>query len=121
MIHSMTGFASNQIIISREGKQSIISAQLKSLNSRFFELTCKLPPVLQYLETTLLKKIKEKDIFLGEMILCFSDISDYAKKNKRSVKKELAEVAIHGFLHLSGLDHGKEMFQLQKETLERFF
>ncbi len=62
MIHSMTGFASNQIIISREGKQSIISAQLKSLNSRFFELTCKLPPALQYLETTLLKKIKEKII-----------------------------------------------------------
>lgn len=62
MIHSMTGFASNQIIISREGKQSIISAQMKSLNSRFFELTCKLPPILQYLETTLLKKIKEKII-----------------------------------------------------------
>jgi uncharacterized protein (TIGR00255 family) len=60
MIHSMTGFASNQVIVSRHGKQSVISAQLKSLNSRFFELTCKLPPSLQYLETALLKKIKGK-------------------------------------------------------------
>ena len=66
-----------------------------------------------------LKKVKEKDIFLGEMILCFSDISAYAKKTKRSVRQELAEVAIHGFLHLTGLDHGEKMFQLQKETLTR--
>ena len=60
-----------------------------------------------------LKKTSEKNLFLGELILCYPDIAVYARKNNRKIKIEFAEVAIHGFLHLVGLDHGPKMFGLQ--------
>ena len=78
--------------------------------------------VLSFAEYSMnkLKKNPAKEIFLGEMILCYSDISAYAKKNKQSIKEELAKVAIHGFLHLVGFEHGPKMFLFQENALKRF-
>lgn len=56
----MTGFASGsiEIAISKTEKISLI-VQLKSLNSRYFELTCKLPYILSNLEVSMHKLLKK--------------------------------------------------------------
>jgi len=66
-----------------------------------------------------LEKIKDKEIFLGELILCYNDIAEYARKNKLKVSQELAKVASHGALHLLGFSHGKEMFSIQETVAEK--
>src|SRR3990172_11662834 len=59
-IASMTGFASKTFVLTTpSGERSSISINLKSLNSRFFEASIKLPLGLSHLETTLLKQFKE--------------------------------------------------------------
>lgn len=59
-LYSMTGFASKTFVITvPSGERSTVSVSLKSLNSRFFEASIKLPLGLSHLETTLLKQFKE--------------------------------------------------------------
>lgn len=60
-IASMTGFASKIFVITApSGERSTVSMNLKSLNSRFFEASVKLPIALSHLETTFTKLFKEK-------------------------------------------------------------
>lgn len=42
---------------------------------------------------------------LGDLILCPPYIRAQAKKHRRRFRDELAQVAIHGVLHLLGYDH----------------
>lgn len=56
----MTGFASKTfVILTPSGERSSISLNLKSLNSRFFETSIKLPLGLSHLETSLIKQFKD--------------------------------------------------------------
>src|SRR5579872_1379244 len=60
MLYSMTGFASKTFILTTpSGDRASIVINLKSLNSRFFEATVKVPPTLSHLETTIIKQCKE--------------------------------------------------------------
>lgn len=69
MIVSMTGFASTTLIITdKQGSQSQVILNLKSLNSRYFEATCKLPPALSHLENDLIKLLKKK-LHRGHIVL----------------------------------------------------
>lgn len=63
-----------------------------------------------------LEKVGDKDVFLGEIILCYNDITEYSKKKKKNLSTELAEVSSHGLLHLLGFRHGKKMFEIQKKV-----
>jgi len=56
------------------------------------------------------------EIFLGELILCYDDISEYAKKEGIEFPVELANVFSHGILHLLGFEHGEEMFAIQNKV-----
>jgi uncharacterized protein (TIGR00255 family) len=59
-LYSMTGFASKTFIITTpSGERSSISMNLKSLNSRFFESSIKVPMNLSHLETIFIKQFKE--------------------------------------------------------------
>lgn len=59
-ITSMTGFASKTFVLTApSGERSSISMNLKSLNSRFFEASVKVPMTLSHLETVLIKQFKE--------------------------------------------------------------
>lgn len=59
-LYSMTGFASKTFVLTTpSGERSSISMNLKSLNSRFFEASVKLPLGLSHLETTIIKQFKE--------------------------------------------------------------
>lgn len=60
MIYSMTGFASKLIDIPFESGFIKLSLSLKSLNSRFFDINCKLPYSLNQFETEIIKLIKSK-------------------------------------------------------------
>jgi uncharacterized protein (TIGR00255 family) len=60
-VSSMTGFASKIFVLTApSGERSTVSMNLKTLNSRFFEGTVKLPIALSHLETTFTKLFKEK-------------------------------------------------------------
>lgn len=58
MTLSMTGFAAKSIIIELNENKITVAISIKSLNSRFFEATCKLPYTLTHLETTFIKLFK---------------------------------------------------------------
>lgn len=62
------------------------------------------------------EKNKDKELFLGELILCYDDIKEYAKKEKLNLKEECAKVVSHGLLHLLGMKHGKKMFSIQSKA-----
>lgn len=61
MVLSMTGFATKTITLTRnDASKATVTMSLKSLNSRFFETTCKLPYQLSNLETAFIKTFKKK-------------------------------------------------------------
>lgn len=61
MIQSMTGFASTTLNFSSSQDYQIYTIiNLKTLNSRYFEITCKLPQALSHLETNFIKMLKER-------------------------------------------------------------
>jgi len=63
---------------------------------------------------------------LGDVVISTEKARDQAKENELSWEGELANLAIHGLLHLLGYDHergeedAREMFSLQDEYLEWF-
>lgn len=95
----------------------ISKKEIKRLN-KIYRHQDKITDILsfgEYKNTDHLKKEKKRDIFLGELILCYDDIVKYAKKNKLDFKKEIAKVIAHGTLHLLGFFHGNKMFSIQEE------
>lgn len=55
----MTGFAAINTTIAVDDQTEInVSISIKSLNSRFFEATCKIPYALSHMETTFIKLLK---------------------------------------------------------------
>jgi len=61
MVLSMTGFATKTITLQGDdGSKVNLTVNIKSLNSRFFETTFKLPYTLSSLETELIKVLKAK-------------------------------------------------------------
>jgi probable rRNA maturation factor len=76
--------------------------------------------VLSFSEYENSKELEEEirsDIFLGEIILCYTYIASYATENGISPESELANVFSHGVLHLLGFDHGEKMFSIQKKVI----
>lgn len=68
MIQSMTGFASQTLIVDQRNGQNPIhlTIYLKSLNSRFFEINCKIPSQLTSLEVDIIKQLK-KSLYRGQI------------------------------------------------------
>lgn len=96
--------------------------EIKELNKKFRKVN-KATDVLSFAEyknSQSLKKDKSKELFLGELVLCYNDIASYAKKKKIKISMELAEVISHGMLHLLGFEHGDKMFKIQKEAAKNF-
>ena len=59
---------------------------------------------------------------LGDVFICVSRAQEQAIEYGHSLEREIAFLAVHGYLHLKGYDHQteaeeKEMFALQEEIL----
>ena len=95
------------------------SNEIKILNKKFRKKD-KITDVLSFpnYKNLNLKKIKKKDIYLGDLILNFYKI------DKKNFKKEFDKLWIHGFLHLLGYKHYKnndyyKMHKLEKKILTK--
>jgi probable rRNA maturation factor len=51
---------------------------------------------------------------LGEIVICLREVKKNAKRFKSTFEKELAQVLIHGILHLLGYDHEKNEIEAKK-------
>ena len=96
--------------------------EMRELNKkcRKIDATTDVLSFAEYKNIEAMKKEINREIFLGELILCYNDIVSYAEKKKMKIRRELAEVIAHGVLHLMGLNHGSKMFKIQKEIAGDF-
>lgn len=82
MTHSMTGFASSNIDINLSKTERItLSIHMKSLNSRYFEVTSKLPYLLSNLEVAIHRVLK-KTLERGHVYLTIKIQYDAAQPTK---------------------------------------
>ncbi len=69
MILGMTGFATKTlVIVETDGTRTQVSLNLKTLNSRFLEVNCKIPYALSHLETEFVKFFKQH-LYRGNVTL----------------------------------------------------
>jgi len=106
MVLSMTGFATRAIVIQRDdGSKVNIAISIKSLNSRFFETTFKLPYTLSSIETELIKILKAK-LLRGHIYLTIHMGNQVLLKGV----VEPSMSTIEGYL--TSIDHIKSTFNL---------
>ena len=88
--------------------------EIKLLNKKFRKKS-KSTDVLSfpYNNFNTLKKLKKKDIYLGDIIL------NYYKIKKKSFKENFNKLWIHGFLHLVGHKHKKNNDYYKMNKLEK--
>ncbi|NTU66505.1 MAG: rRNA maturation RNase YbeY [Candidatus Moranbacteria bacterium] len=98
--------------------------QIRRLN-RDYRKKDSITDILSFPELNSKKEIDgvSGDMFLGELILCYNYIKEYAEKGKSkdAVGRELAGVIAHGVLHLLGFRHGAKMFGVQKEVVQAIY
>ena len=59
-------------------------------------------------------------IYLGDIVICTNRAKQQAKEYGHSYKREIAFLALHGFLHLLGYDHIESKDEkIMKETCEK--
>ena len=66
----------------------------------------------------------EKKVFIGEVYICYDVAVSQSEEYGHSIDREVCFLAVHGLLHLLGLDHEAEveraiMFDLQDKTMEK--
>ena len=88
--------------------------EIKLLNKKFRKKS-KSTDVLSfpYNKLNTLKKLKKKDIYLGDIIL------NYYKIKKKNFKENFNKLWIHGFLHLVGHKHKKNNDYYKMNKLEK--
>ena len=96
--------------------------EIKKLNKKFRKKN-KSTDVLSfpfYEKNQLNNKIrKEKEVYLGDIIINLSQVKN--KNNKVKFKEELNKLWIHGLLHLLGYDHKSKTKYLKMKKLENEF
>ena len=66
----------------------------------------------------------KKKVFIGEVYICYDVAVSQSEEYGHSIDREVCFLAVHGLLHLLGLDHEAEferaiMFDLQDKTMEK--
>jgi len=130
MIQSMTGFATTTFILIRDNEKSTITMNLKTLNTRFFETTCKFPLALFHLETKIIKNLKKKlrrghiyftiyvsnpSIFQRTINPALSTIKEYAN----AINQIKQELSITEPLSLKDLLHLPNIFNIEEKGVDK--
>ena len=76
--------------------------RIKNLNKKFRNKD-KHTDILSFPFDQKLKK--QKEIYLGDIIISFNYMNKPKKQDKKEFKKKTIKIFIHGFLHLLGFDH----------------
>jgi len=98
----------------------VTSLKIRQIN-REFRKKDEITDVLsfgEYKSSRELLQEKKPVLFLGELIMCCSDIKKSAKINKLSFKDEFKYILSHGVLHLLGFNHEKKMFSVQEVVVQ---
>ena len=126
----MTGFATRNSTITRsDGSKSALTVNIKSLNARYFEATCKLPYPLQMLEIELTKQLKtmlhrgsiyftlylsNPNLLKGTIEPAFNLIEQY----NQAVDQIQQRFSIAGELSIATLLNLPHVFVEQEQTIE---
>jgi probable rRNA maturation factor len=100
----------------------VVPEEIKKINKNYRQHD-DVTDVLSFAEYGSIEEIKnvvDSDVFLGELILCYDDIKEYAADAGIKLEKELANVVSHGILHLLGFEHGEKMFLMQEKVKNNF-
>lgn len=110
-----------------EGKEISISValvsedEIRQINNNYRQKN-QVTDVLSFAEYAKIEEIcnnVNKEIFLGEIILCPSYIKRSAVEQNVTFEFELAYIFSHGILHLLGFFHGEKMFFLQEKVTKK--
>ncbi len=93
--------------------------EIRSLNKKYRGLD-KVTDVLTFSqqEGESLILPKESGNYLGDVLICFSQIKRQAKKYQKSIKEEFDLMLIHGFLHLLGYEDETDKGFLKMDKLQ---
>ncbi len=105
------------------GLNLVGEAKIKELNKKYRNKD-KATDILSFpLEESRLKKYAI--LPLGDIFICLSFAVKESERQNISLKKELARLTVHGFLHLLGYDHeksasdAKKMFATENKILNK--
>lgn len=93
--------------------------EMKKINRQFRKKNCPTDVLSfpNYKEKELIKE-KNRELFLGEILLSFPYIKKSAKMRDIKINEELISVVSHGVLHCLGFSHGKKMFEIQETVIK---
>lgn len=133
MILSMTGFSSQTSVLSIRGREKTsVVVEIKSLNSRFFEATCKLPSSLNFLEIPLVNELKQKllrgRVFVSVRVGGNGDVFEKVTLGEKIVKEYLAAAKklkkkhkVSGDLEVADLVGLPSVFSFEREPVGKSF
>lgn len=99
---------------------SVPSSEIRALNDQYRGRD-KVTDILSFAEYESGSEIESEDgeeLFLGEIVLCCSQIRKAAEEGSFSFSEQLAYVISHGILHLLGVSHSEKMFSIQEEVAD---
>jgi len=111
-----------QIVLKGEKKQGNLSLvlleanKMRALNKKH-RAKNRVTDVLSFGDSKKFPDLSEKE--LGEILICPSEVKKNADKFQSVFEKELAQVLIHGILHLLEYEHGKAMEKKQEHYLSQ--
>ena len=67
------------------------------------------------------KKGADGKFYLGDIVISVPDAAKQARKRGHGLEREMEVLAIHGFLHLAGYDHGADVGPEEMAVRKLFF
>lgn len=130
LVKQVLAFAGKKERVSETAEVSVTivtNAEIKTLNAEYRNKD-EATDVLSFeMDNPFLEEESEETmpIMLGDIIISYEKVKEQAERYNHSFERELAFLALHGFLHLLGYTHDdreeeKVMFQKQEAFLEEF-
>lgn len=102
-----------QIVLKGEDKKGDVSivlvgpGRIKELNKKYRKKK-KVTDVLTFGQSQKFPTVPENKLELGQVVICLREVKKNAKRFNSTFRKELAQVLVHGILHLLGYNHEED-------------